>query len=78
MHLGVHKTSKAPMEFWIIQYLCTIDNHLGKTILVDDSYLYEGYRSIARILVDLDVSRGLFETIDLFSKEEILTYAGLC
>jgi hypothetical protein len=59
-----------PMEFWIVQYLCVIGNQLGKTILMDDSFLYEGYRSIARILVDLDVSRGIFETIDLVFKEK--------
>jgi hypothetical protein len=37
---------------------------------MDDCFLFEGYRLIARILVDLDVSRILFETIELVFREK--------
>jgi len=47
------------------QALQTISNQLWKTILVDDSFLDEGFRLIAWILVDLDISKGLFESVDL-------------
>jgi hypothetical protein len=35
------------MEFWTKQALWAIGNQLGKTILVDDNFLDEGFISIS-------------------------------
>ena len=69
------------MEFWIGQALQAIGNHLGKTLMVDDNLIDDGFRSIAWILVDLDINKGLFESIELVFMEKrymlVLDYVNI-
>jgi hypothetical protein len=60
-----------PMEFWMMQALWDIGNHLGKTILDNDNFLDEGFKLITWILVDLDIIKGLFKSIDLVLEEKM-------
>lgn len=55
------------MEFWSEQGIREIGDQLGSTILVDGSFVDNLKRSVARVLVDLDLSKGLYESIELIS-----------
>lgn len=50
------------MEFWSTEATSAIGNLLGKTILVGDNFEGSAIHSVARVLVDLNLSKGLFES----------------
>ena len=68
-----------PMELWNDDSLKDIGKNLSKFIMSDDSYKIESARSISKILVEIDVRVGLYESIvfDLghFKKTQTL-YCG--
>jgi hypothetical protein len=53
------------MEIWNYASLKDIENSLRKFILANDSYKNSKTRSVTRILVYIDVSLGLYETMDI-------------
>jgi hypothetical protein len=59
------KLSSLPLEWWTIYSLKAIGNMIGKTLAVDDSFLTLPKWFIARVLVEMDMSGGFFELIDL-------------
>lgn len=59
------KVPNLPMELWTPKYFRDIGNTLGSYIAVDDNYEKATYQSVGRILVDLDLSQGLFETMEI-------------
>jgi hypothetical protein len=42
-----------------------IGNVLGKTVLVDDSFFTSDTRTMVRVLVEINVNKCLFESMDL-------------
>ena len=70
-----------PMDFSNNDSLKDIGKNLGKFIMSDDSYKTESVRSISKILVEIDVSIGLHESIvfDLgcFKKTQTLYYGNV-
>jgi len=52
------------MKIWTIQTLTIIVNFLGKTLLIDDIFLTSNFRSVERLLVEKDVSLGIYESVD--------------
>jgi hypothetical protein len=59
------KLPNLPMEFLSKPTIKVVGNLFGKTILVDDSFLTSPSRSMAKVLVMVDVSKGFFESLDL-------------
>jgi hypothetical protein len=56
---------RLPMEFWNDKSLKEIGDILGKFILADNSYKSSNAHFVAKILVDLDVSVGLYESMEI-------------
>jgi len=53
-----------PLELWIVKSLTVIRNLLGKKLLIDDIFLTSNVRFVARLLVEIDVSLGLYESVN--------------
>jgi hypothetical protein len=61
------------VELWLDRSLKSIRDTLCKFILVDNSYKSCLARSDDNILVDIDVSQGIFESMDLVAGKRIHT-----
>jgi len=61
------------LEYWFDEELRAIKDTLGTFIVVDSSFKSLANRVVAHILVELDSSKGLFESIKLVEREH--TYA---
>lgn len=59
------KLSSLPMELWNDYVLLVVDNLFGKAFLVDETYISSVYLTIAQILVEIVVGKGLFESVEL-------------
>jgi len=57
------------MKFLIIQALGALRNQLGKTILVDDIFLKSSIHYVAQFLVEVVVSMGLYDSIEVVWKD---------
>jgi hypothetical protein len=53
------------MEYWFEPTLRAIGNLLGKMMSVDDSFLWLDSRTVVKVLVKIDVSKDLYESLDL-------------
>ena len=67
------KLPSLPMEFWSVQAIIVNGDLLGKIILVDDC-LMSDHRSVARVLIDLDVHGGLYESLDLVIGDNVYSH----
>jgi hypothetical protein len=56
------------MEYCLDYPFNKIEDKLGKFILTDDSYKICNGHSIARILVEIDIIQGLFDSMDLIMR----------
>jgi len=54
------------MEFWSKMMVHAIGYLLGKTILVNEFFLTYVSHFVVRVLVEIDVSKCLFESLYLF------------
>jgi hypothetical protein len=54
-----------PPELWNNNFLWDVGNYLGKNLLGNPAYKYSVYHSMDKILVNLDLSKGLAECIDV-------------
>ena len=61
------------MEFWSVQAIIVNGDLLRKIILVDDC-LMSDHRSMARVLIDLDVHGGLYESLDLVIGDNVYSH----
>jgi hypothetical protein len=61
------------MEFWLEHDIRAIGNLLGCSILVDNSFIDSLKCLMARVLVDLNLSMGIFESIDLILGKQFYT-----
>jgi hypothetical protein len=59
------KLPNLPMEYCTEPTIWEIGNILGKTILVDEKFVTLSFHSIVSVLVDIILSKGLFESLDL-------------
>jgi hypothetical protein len=62
-----------PIELWHDSGLKEIGDALGNFITADNSHKYISSRSMARILVDIDIQQGLFESIKLMEGDQSYT-----
>jgi len=54
-----------PLHFWHHSVLIAIGNVLGKFLKIDDDRLTRGIFTFSRICVEVDLSEGLLESINL-------------
>ena len=59
------KLSSLSMELWTMEDLKSISGLIGKTLFVDDSFRKRFVRHVTRMLVKVDVNKGLFEFVEL-------------
>ena len=59
------KIESIPMEFWSVNEIKAIGDRIGNTIVFDGNFLHGGMRSPTRVLVQVDTTKVLFESIEL-------------
>lgn len=59
------KLPSIPFNYWDVKFVQNQGNSLGKYLDHDSSYIASGIRTIAQILVLLDLRKGLLENIDI-------------
>lgn len=59
------------LELWEDPILMTIKKLLGKVVKVDESYKTSVYCSVVRVLVDVNIRKGLFEPVEVILGDHV-------
>ena len=57
-----------------MQGILTIGDWLGKTLAVDDNFIFNPQWFVAKVFIELDVMCGIFESIDLIFEGACFTH----
>ena len=61
-----------PVEFWTNECIKALRDLLGKNIMVDQNYKIENRCLVAKVLVEINIVEGLYESLDIIKVNQCL------